>query len=224
MGDIVWAASYKAWGATASVEHPPTQQTVQVGNTVQMQLVQPLAEEAPEQNLRFQGQYFDAETGLHYNRFRYYDPDCGRFVSQDPIGLFGGYNLYQYAPNPTNWIDPWGLQTIKNKIEGDRREVEFLDKLKKKNPGKTIQCQCYLRDSSGKSVKDPETGERRRVDNVVIDGKNGKAYEVTSQTADKSAQIEKEIRIRNAGGEYVRNRSTGELVRIGKVSEVVRID
>ena len=132
MGDIAWAATYKAWGATASIEHPPTQQTLQVGNTVQMQWVQPLAEQAPEQNLRFQGQYFDAETGLHYNRFRYYDPDCGRFVSQDPIGLFGGYNLYQYAPNPTNWIDPWGLQTIKNKIEGDRREVEFLDKLKKK--------------------------------------------------------------------------------------------
>ena len=62
-----------------------------------------------QQNLRFQGQYFDAETGLHYNRFRYYDPDCGRFVSQDPIGLRGGVNLYQYAPNPVDWIDPLGL-------------------------------------------------------------------------------------------------------------------
>ena len=108
-GDIVWSASYKAWGATASIEHPPTQQTVQVGNTAQVQWVQPLADEAPEQNLRFQGQYFDAETGLHYNRFRYYDPDCGRFVSQDPIGLFGGNNFYQYAPNPLDWIDPLGL-------------------------------------------------------------------------------------------------------------------
>ena len=108
-GDIVWAATYKAWGATASIEHPPTQQTVQVGNTAQVQWVQPLADEAPEQNLRFQGQYFDAETGLHYNRFRYYDPDCGRFVSQDPIGLFGGNNFYQYAPNPLDWIDPLGL-------------------------------------------------------------------------------------------------------------------
>ena len=61
------------------------------------------------QNLRFQGQYFDAETGLHYNRFRYYDPDIGRFVSQDPIGLAGGVNNYQYAPNPVGWIDPLGL-------------------------------------------------------------------------------------------------------------------
>ncbi|PWJ72511.1 UNVERIFIED_ORG: RHS repeat-associated protein [Pantoea agglomerans] len=56
-----------------------------------------------------QGQYFDAETGLHYNRFRYYDPDAGRFVSQDPIGLAGGVNLYQYAPNPLSWVDPLGL-------------------------------------------------------------------------------------------------------------------
>ena len=58
---------------------------------------------------RFQGQYFDIETGLHYNRFRYFDPDIGRFISQDPIGLHGGNNLYQYAPNPSGWVDPLGL-------------------------------------------------------------------------------------------------------------------
>jgi RHS repeat-associated protein len=58
---------------------------------------------------RFQGQYFDCESGLHYNRFRYFDPDIGRFISQDPIGLVGGNNLYQYASNPIEWIDPLGL-------------------------------------------------------------------------------------------------------------------
>ncbi|MDI6457774.1 RHS repeat-associated core domain-containing protein [Cronobacter muytjensii] len=62
------------------------------------------------QPLRYQGQYFDAETGLHYNRVRYYDPDAGRFISQDPIGLAGGINLYQYAPNPLVWVDPLGLK------------------------------------------------------------------------------------------------------------------
>lgn len=60
------------------------------------------------QTLRFQGQYFDQETGLHYNIFRHYDPETGRFTQQDPIGLAGGINLYQYAPNPLLWIDPLG--------------------------------------------------------------------------------------------------------------------
>ncbi|ELV5638727.1 PAAR/RHS domain-containing protein [Salmonella enterica] len=63
------------------------------------------------QPLRLPGQYFDDETGLHYNLFRYYAPECGRFVSQDPIGLKGGINLYQYAPNPLSWIDQLGLTT-----------------------------------------------------------------------------------------------------------------
>ena len=62
--------------------------------------------------LRFQGQYFDAETGLHYNRFRYYDPQIGRFTTQDPISLAGGINLYQYAPNPVQWVDPLGLSPM----------------------------------------------------------------------------------------------------------------
>jgi len=62
-----------------------------------------------EQPFRFQGQQFDEETGLHYNRFRYYDPTVGRFVSQDPIGLKGGENLFNYSPNSLTWIDPLGL-------------------------------------------------------------------------------------------------------------------
>ncbi|WP_239989863.1 RHS repeat domain-containing protein, partial [Pseudomonas syringae] len=85
-GQIVWQAKYRAWGAVEKLEV----------NEV-------------EQNLRFQGQYFDAETGLHYNTFRYYDPEIERFITQDPIGLLGGDNLYQYAPNTQSWIDALGL-------------------------------------------------------------------------------------------------------------------
>ena len=65
------------------------------------------------QPVRFQGQYHDSETNLHYNRFRYYDPDIGRFVSIDPIGLAGGANTYRYAAAPTDWIDPFGLSPCK---------------------------------------------------------------------------------------------------------------
>ena len=61
------------------------------------------------QPIRFQGQYLDEESGLHYNRYRYYSPKQQRFINQDPIGLVGGINHYQYAPNPVNWVDPFGL-------------------------------------------------------------------------------------------------------------------
>ncbi|MDO5679531.1 MAG: RHS repeat-associated core domain-containing protein [Pelistega sp.] len=60
------------------------------------------------ETLRYQGQYRDHESGLHYNTFRYFDPSLGRFTQPDPIGLAGGWNLYQYAPNPLSWVDPWG--------------------------------------------------------------------------------------------------------------------
>ena len=85
-GNIVWQADYKAYGNTAIK-----------------------ADEGMENPLRFQGQYFDEESGLHYTRDRYYHPDTGQFTTQDPISLLGGINSYQYAPNPTGWVDPLGL-------------------------------------------------------------------------------------------------------------------
>ncbi|WLI29421.1 DUF6531 domain-containing protein [Pseudomonas rhodesiae] len=88
-GQTVWQASYQIWG-----------------NTVQ-EIREPYYIE--EQNLRFQGQYLDRETGLHHNIFRFYDPDIGRFTTPDPIGLAGGLNLYLYSTNPLTWIDPYGL-------------------------------------------------------------------------------------------------------------------
>ena len=59
--------------------------------------------------LRFPGQYFDAETGLHYNYHRYYDPTTARYASADPLGLAPSPNPYAYVENPTRWIDPLGL-------------------------------------------------------------------------------------------------------------------
>jgi RHS repeat-associated protein len=69
---------------------------------------------------RFPGQQEDVETRLHYNRYRYYDPDTGRYISPDPIGIAGGLNLYGYGPNPISWVDPlgWAPKT-KATIGGD---------------------------------------------------------------------------------------------------------
>ncbi|EBS2483495.1 RHS repeat protein [Salmonella enterica subsp. enterica serovar Heidelberg] len=86
-GNIVWEAGYQVWG---NLTHEKETRPVQ-------------------QNLRFQGQYLDRETGLHYNLYRFYDPDIGKFISGDPISLRGGINLYAYAQNPLSWIDPLGL-------------------------------------------------------------------------------------------------------------------
>jgi RHS repeat-associated protein len=112
-GRIVWAADYKVWGE-ATLRKTGTDGAVRYAR--QPEPPPPVL----EQPFRFQGQLFDEETGLHYNRFRYYDPGIGRFVSQDPIGLLGGRNLFTYAPNPTSWTDPFGLTGAKGTLSGQQ--------------------------------------------------------------------------------------------------------
>ena len=91
-GDVVWKAQTAPFGATEVDEDPD-------GDG-----------QAVEFNVRMPGQYYDEETGLHYNYFRYYDPQTGRYITSDPIGLEGGMNTYLYAyANPTRFSDPSGL-------------------------------------------------------------------------------------------------------------------
>ena len=87
-GQVVWSASYRAFGEAS----------IQAGYVTR--------------NLRFPGQYYDEESGLHYNCHRYYGPDIGRYLTSDPIGLAGGVNTYLYAnANPIRFTDPLGLKT-----------------------------------------------------------------------------------------------------------------
>ncbi len=107
-GGVDWQIELDAWGNTL-VEHNPND------------LYQPI---------RFQGQHHDAESGLHYNRYRFYDPGLGRYITQDPIGLTGGINLYAYANNPTGAVDPWGLecgQPITEEQLALAREGKFME-------------------------------------------------------------------------------------------------
>ena len=92
-GATVWRATYDPFG-DATIEDDPDND----GNTVTL-------------NVRFPGQYYDNETGLHYNYFRYYDPDTGRYITADPIGLDGGLNTYLYVMgNPLMYFDILGLE------------------------------------------------------------------------------------------------------------------
>ena len=85
-GNLLWYGEYTAWGR------------LKKDGRVYKDAHQPF---------RLQNQYFDEETGLHYNLMRYYKPEVGRFVNQDPIGVEGGFNFYRFAPNEQEWVDVW---------------------------------------------------------------------------------------------------------------------
>ena len=114
-GNLLWYGEYTAWGR------------LKKDGRVYKDAHQPF---------RLQNQYFDEETGLHYNLMRYYEPEAGRFVNQDPIGLLGGENLYWFAPNTQSWVDWLGLHSdpdLLNRItrvmgamsEGDRSRTTY---------------------------------------------------------------------------------------------------
>ena len=103
LGEVVWLNYSQAWGGSYETKCFAKE----LDNLdVSADLLQPI---------RFQGQFFDGETNLHYNRFRYYDSDVGMFVSRDPIELLGGFNVFEYASNPIIWIDEFGLKKYHRK-------------------------------------------------------------------------------------------------------------
>ena len=87
---VIWAAKLDPWGNLEEEYNP---------NRI-------------DQPIRLPGQHHDRETGLYYNRHRYYDPGLGSYISQDPIGLEGGVNWYRYPINPLIGWDPWGLAEV----------------------------------------------------------------------------------------------------------------
>ncbi|PIT14820.1 RHS repeat-associated core domain-containing protein [Snodgrassella alvi] len=142
-GKILWECSFQLWGKRIhEIEHEPI-----------------------EQNLRYQGQYLDRETGLHYNTFRYYDPDIGRFTQPDPIGLLGGFNLYQYAPNGLTWIDPLGWSCGSSKGFKRRNSVttRWINRLTGK---KASDVHDYLI-SKGWTVTNPQSKNQNAIQHIV---------------------------------------------------------
>ncbi len=109
-GQLALEMDYQAWGEAREV------------------IAEAAASAGIRNPFRFQGQYHDDESGLHYNRHRYYDPEIGRFISRDPIGLLGGINTHSYAPNPVEWVDPFGLERFGSGKGKHTATVEVINK------------------------------------------------------------------------------------------------
>ena len=148
-GRVVWSVSHAAWGA-----------------------VQKFHVHELNNPIRLQGQYHDDETGLYYNRYRYYDPAIGQFVGQDPIGLAGGENPYQYAPNPLTWIDPLGLSKKKKSRTVDAADDDVL----KPEPG-------YLR-GKRHGMATPDNEAQLKANQAARDGVQPKPYGVWGSKED----------------------------------------
>ena len=132
-GNLLWFGNYTGWGR------------LKEETKVTYNAYQPF---------RLQNQYADRETGLHYNFFRYYEPDAGRFVNQDPIGLLGDENFYIFSPNVYDWIDPLGL-----KKKASDRKPKFVST---KSTGRTKPRNALESKIMNQVKKRPEKG------NVII--------------------------------------------------------
>ncbi|MBZ0330987.1 RHS domain-containing protein, partial [Halomonas sp. ANAO-440] len=129
-GETLWHAQPHDWAAV----------TDEQGNT--------------PQPIRFQGQWHDEESGLYYNRHRYYDPQQGRYISQDPIGLNGGTNLYGYVTNPTGMVDPLGLEgaACTNLVQRRNGSLECVEERACIGQGMAVNRDghCQYHDNSGR--------------------------------------------------------------------------
>jgi RHS repeat-associated protein len=114
LGECIWEIKQDTWGTTQEIK------TANESNPLE------------QSNLRFQGQYYDKETGLHYNRYRYYEPYSARYVSKDPIGLLGGLHSTKYVSDPNQWVDPTGLMAENKKYPDAKilrdKNIEFQEK------------------------------------------------------------------------------------------------
>ncbi|QIQ22139.1 RHS repeat-associated core domain-containing protein [Zophobihabitans entericus] len=193
-GELAWFAEYSAWG---NVEN----------ETNILNAHQPF---------RLQNQYYDNETGLHYNLFRYYEPLNGKFVSQDPIGLVGGENPYQFAPNIFTWLDPLGLAKCKIK-----------------------ECEKMLNDrgiqyGTHTSVQDRITGTLQDSHHIFQGaafkglsgtGKNGKAYVYSKAITVAITGRQPGPKPQKTGGtpHHIANQTQKQARRINNVAEEARI-
>ena len=199
-GDVIWLSYDRAWGGSFETIYKP-------------QFIDNWAiSESELQPIKFQGQSLDTETGLHYNRFRYYDSDVGMFISRDPIGLMGGSNVFQYAPNPVMWIDPWGLAKVNRNSNSAKGKYELYAIYENKSSNAKI---LKIGKAKSEDVMADGITNRRANTSARIARKRGfpdaiqKPYKILGETTTgKAKKVEaKEVRkLRNKGHELPLNR------------------
>ncbi|MGG1949381.1 RHS repeat-associated core domain-containing protein [Trinickia sp. NRRL B-1857] len=170
----------------------------------------------------FQGQQEDSETGLHYNRYRYYDPAIGRFVSMDPIKLAGGLNLYRYGPNPVQWTDALGLSSGrcpgKAIVRQSRSEYgpHFDVEVVSNAGGRTMRTHQLITDDNNNTIiTGRELAPESTVENTVL-------VDLPDAEAAKQAQAQ---RLGHDGGVYDKNTNScvthvGDILRAGGAPDV----
>ena len=145
---------------------------------------------------RYQGQYEDAEIGLYYNRFRYYDPSTGGYISQDPIGLEGNNpTLYAFVKNVNIEVDVFGLDCKMNKARGDAGRDALINRLQESKRFDVLGTEVR--------INTPNSPHYRVADIVVLDKKTNKIHiiEVKTGGATRDAsQLAKDMEISKGNG------------------------
>ncbi len=141
-------------------------------------------------NLRFPGQYYDEETGLHYNWNRYYDPSTGRYVTTDPIGFEGGVNLYAYVDNnPTNYFDPNAYGKIGAVIKLGRKAWKHITKRHVarnifKNKSK-FKDPSSIKKGINKTIKNPDRITKQTDGRILYEKDFGKEIGTKGETVQR---------------------------------------
>ncbi|CAN7450991.1 RHS repeat-associated core domain-containing protein [Acidovorax sp. LjRoot117] len=206
-GNLVWRAQYTTWGSTVREEW----QSFDTAGRPQQQPGNQTA--SLQQNLRMQGQYLDRETGLHYNTFRYYDADLGAFTTPDPIGLNGGLNLHQYAPNPISWIDPWGWSYCPKSDRYRNDRTGRFDKDPRIKTPSSIQDRMTMeaaKKGAGTKIMDNMKNERYKgwekweYKVKSADGRDSVVHYVRNPQSGKTADFKFKARTSDSTGNYAK--------------------
>jgi RHS repeat-associated protein len=142
--------------------------TAELGVYGQIRTLEGLREACP---FRWPGQYEDTETGLYYNRFRYYDVEAGEYISQDPIGLLAGLRAYGYVASPLVWVDPLGLVSQGREFRLDWLEVNEFD------PKQPRHVRGWLQQERNRTARGRATTPRTPPGYVLAHGRTTPARE-----------------------------------------------